>query len=322
MTLGQDFRRYLNQLEENEIERYINQEHINQGKVTNLFNKITSNFCVLLLILVAVQFFKDAQYLPMFILIILANTKLGNLVIIGLIIYALITRYWSVLTVLSVYMVLSYLGYYFEKKRIRLLLRERKPIIDTFEGMVDFAIILPLQLISFALALLFSGTLSIIMWIIFSIMLLYYLARCFYRSYPCYNQVHQPMMFRYAKIAAEEHLKAQKEGEEFDFSRAAKSLLETVVSTDEAQKIFQRAETRMKTFSDYHAFEAALAKVRTKSKLSANISEFLNKVRNHITTQEAQKYIINYCIAEIIEAIFGSKERILYLLHSFLGKVR
>lgn len=321
MSLGREFEKYLNELNEREIEQYVN-----QGKGTGPLSKMLSHFSLLLLPCVAVQLFKDAQYLPLLVLLALGFTKYENWVMIGLLIYALITQYWMVLIILSVFAILNYLSYYFGKNHVRNLLRENKPIIDPFEGIIDFTIVLPLEWISLALALLFSKTLSIIMWTIFSIALLYWLARCYYRLYPRYNRIHQPMMFRYAKIAAEEYLRAQ-EGEEFNFSRAAKSLLKTVEfpyasSTDKAEEIFRQAETKMKTFSDHQAFKDILAKVKSQSRLSIDISEFLHKLRNYITTKEAQKYIINYCIAEIIEIIFGPEERIHYLLSVFIGKAK
>lgn len=311
-----NYSKFIKKLENDLVNSYASVK----GNGVEFINVILSCVNSFLLLSMVIQSFKDGQYLLMVAAIIfliahfilnLVGFLIAIISAVIMVIFALKAQYYLVIMLLCGFVVFMYINTYLRKKSILSLIRQQKPVINYFEGFGG-VVILSFQYIFFALALLLKGWVSLIMWVIFGILFLFYLTLCYNRLYPYYHRIHYPLMFRYAKIAA--HYSNQ---EEFNFSKAAKSLLETVFGADEAEKLFQQAENKMKTFSDYQQFlDVASDKFSEKYAL-----EFINELRNYTTGQKGEKYIINYCIGEVIEIIFGAQERINYLVDVFLGKV-
>lgn len=238
-----------------ELLRPVADRYFTQGRGTGPVSRAFSYFALLSLVWAAARFFEDSHYGMLIVLGVLGLTRYGTIAIIGLIIYALIIKYWTGAFILILQEVFGYISYYFGKKNITTLLCSGKPMVEPFENMLDLYLALKFSLVVFGLGIILNGTLSSIMWAMFLAIMLYILVRALIRLYPRYKRVHYPMMSRYYNIAAEIFTDLNRRGKEFDYSAAAQSLLETAVSPTRAAEILKRAEERMKIFSDYDALK-------------------------------------------------------------------
>jgi len=317
---------FLDRAERKSVERFVDNivtDYVARGEGTGSLSKILSGFTFLILTILAVQLFKDEQYIPLIVLSLLAWTRFGFLVLAGAFVYFLVAKYWSGVIILISYFVISGFSVYCGKINVKKLLLSDKPIISPFENMPDLLPILVLECLFLALTLFFSGILSYVFGILFILMFLFHMGRYWIRLRPRYNQIHLPLMIRYARSAARETVESRNEGRDFDFVRAMQLLLESVFpnNPERVEKLVNRALDKMNSFADRQLIEATIKRKNPNADPS-QVKHVLDQIYDLLRTQEGKKFIIQYGIAEIVESIFGLEERGRYLLAVFAGEVR
>jgi hypothetical protein len=299
-------------------------QYAERGEGTGSASKILSGLTFPILTILAVQFIKDHQYIPLLLIATLIWTRFNLVIMLCGLIYFVVTKYWIGAGILIVYFIVTTLSIHFGTRNIKRLLISGKPMISPFEGMTDLLLILVFECLFLALALFTHGWSRIMFWCLFGIVALDHLRRYWFRLYPRWSQIHHPLMIRYAACAGFEAGLAKRENRDFDFFTATKSLLKSIYPNkqdEEIESILVSAADKMDTFSDRDLLTRTIHQ-RKRSVPQNTVDELLKKIEGHLQTDEGRKLIVRYVIAEIVESVFGIDERGGYLLAVIEGRAK
>jgi len=95
---------------------------LSRGRETGPISRILSGINLYIIVYLLVNLFKNEKYLPFIILLVLGFTPLGFWIMVGLLIFFIITKYWFGVILLLLYGVLSQLSGYFGEKNITRIL--------------------------------------------------------------------------------------------------------------------------------------------------------------------------------------------------------
>lgn len=295
-----------------------------KGEGTGGWSKVISGLIFPLFTALSVVLLKQGEYLALAALLVLGFTKLGSLVITGLLIYVIYQKEWVAVGLLAAYFLMVTFSFYIGKRNVKRLLLSGKPMIGPFEGAPDVIFWIILQCLLLAGALLAKGWIAIILWVLFALITLHLLSRYLYRLFPRWRQIHNPLMFRYAVAAGEETAKAETEARDFDFASATLRMLSTVYpekSEQDLDSLLHRVEEKLQKFSDRPLLAQLLTEQNPNAKME-QIDDILAKINALIQQEARRSLLVRWAIAEVVQDVFGSEERARYLLAVFNGKAR
>ena len=304
------------------LENEIASREISRGAKTGSVSAILSNVCLLALVYLLVQLFKDKHYLPLIIMLVLGFTRLGHWVSIGLFIYFVVSQYWVGASLILLYGGIGWFSFWFGLRNVKGNLGGRRANIDPLEGMHDLLFILILQLVFFGLALLTSGVLSIVFWVFFGLVTLFEILRYYHRLGSPWRRLHFPLMMHCFIILGKQMRSAESTGKESSIKEALYSLVKTAypgMEDDEAYSLIDSAERRMDTFSD----QGALTELSQKSNPSldpAKRQAGMDTIETTLKYPKSDGSFIRYVIAEVIGRDYGEQERLKYIKAIITGQ--
>lgn len=297
------------------MEKEIAYEKVGRGERTGPLSRILSGINILILVFILTYLFKDHKYLPLGILLVSFFTSFGHWIGIGVIIYFIVTGYWSGAFLLSLYVITSWSWVWFGMRSIKRNLYSGRANVDPFEGMYDLLPIFIIQVLSFGIALITNGILSIVFWVIFAIVTIYEVGRYYVRLAQPWRRLHFPLMIRYSSIAGYQMGAAESTGNEFSIKQVLRSLVKTAypyMEDDEVSSLIDSAEKKMINFSD----REVLGGLFQRSNLSADHNKFqelMDKIETVLKNPKEKGLLIRYVIAEIVGRDYGEQERIKYI---------
>jgi len=297
------------------MENEIAYEKVGRGEGIGPISRILSGVNLLVLVYLLVYLFKDQQYLPLIILLALGFTRFGHWVSIGILIYFIVTKYWVGTALVLLYGGIGWLSVWFGVRNIKRNLYSGRANIDPFEGMADLLFILIFQLAFFGLALLTSGIISIVFWVLFGLISFWEVYRYYYRLSSPWRRLHFPLMVHYSAIVGYQMGVAESTGKEFNIEEALRSLVKTAyryMEDDEVNSLIESAEEKMTNFSDREALQELFQ--RSNPSVESNkLQELMDKIEASLKNQEEKGLRIRYVIAEIVGRDYGEQERIKYI---------
>lgn len=301
------------------MENEIALEKMGRGEGTGPISRILSGVNLLTLVYLMVYLFKDQQYVPLGILLILGFTRFGHWVSIGFLVYFIITKYWIGTALVLLYGGIGWLSVWFGVRNIKRNLYSGRSTVDPFEGSPILLPVFIFQLIFFALALLTSNILSAIFWALFGLVILYETGFFYHRLRAPWCRLHFPLMVRYAGIAGYKVAEAKSTAKDFHIKEALSTLVKSAypyMKDDEVDSLIGSAEKKMANFSDREALNELFMK--GKSSIDCNkLQELMDKIEIALKNQEEKGLYIRYVIAEIIGRDYGEQERQKYI-HSVI----
>jgi len=299
-------------------------QYVQRGEGTGAISKMLSGLTFPILTVLAVQMIRDQQYIPLALIAVLMWTKVGFLVMLGAAVYFIVTKYWTGLALLGGYFAVSILSVHFGKRNVKKLLFSGKPMISPFESMPDLLVILVLECLFLAVALFTGGLISLVLWSVFGLVVLYHFGRYWFRLRPRWSQIHQPLMVRYAACAGHEAGQAAREQREFSFRTATQSLLKSVYPNredHEIEEMVENARRKMQSFSDRELIAESIRR-KNSSVPDDTVASVLGKIEEYLQTDEGSKLIVPYAVAEVVESVFGLDERSDYVLAVIEGSAK
>ena len=304
------------------MENEIAYKKVGRGEGTGPISRILSGINLLALVYLLVYLFKDQQYIPLIILVVLGFTRFGHWVSIGLLIYFIVAKYWVGTGLILLYGGIGWLSVWFGVRNIKRNLYSGRANIDPFEGMADLLFILIFKLILFGVALLTSGIVSIIFWVLFGFVTLFEVGRYYQRLSSPWRKLHFPLMVHYSAIAGYLVGAAKSAGKEFNIKQALHSLIKAAyryMEDDEINLLIESAEKKINNFSDREALNKLFQ--RSHPSLDPNkIEELMDKIETTLRNPEEKGLRIRYAIAEIVGREYGEHERMKYIYAVFTGQ--
>jgi hypothetical protein len=304
------------------IEDVLVQDKLGRAQGTGPISRIFSGVNLLILVYLLVYLLKDHKYIPLGILLILGFTRFGIWISIGLLVYFLLTRYWTGSALVFGYLLVGWLAVWLGGKNIRKTLHSGRADVDPFEGMGDMTFIVIFLLAFLGFALLTSGTLSTIFWILFGLAILYVIERFYGRLRPPWRRLHFPFMIRYSSIAGYQSALSETTGDEFEIKEALASLIKGAypyMRDDEVNTLIESAQQKMVIFSDRELVTKSIRK--SNPSLDHNrLQELLNETEKHLKDPNEKALYIRYVIAEIVSREYGELEREKYVHAIFAGR--
>jgi len=290
-------------------------EKLLRGEGTGPISKLLSVAGLLVLVYLMVHLLKDQQFIPLGILLILGFTRFGHWILLGLLVYFLFSKYWTGVALLILNYVIAWTSGWFGSKNIRKNLYSARASVDPFEGMGDLFFILILQLVVFGMALLTSGILSIIFWLLFGLVTLFEAGRYYHRLGSPWRKLHFPLMVRYAAIIGYETGRSRIDGSEFSFPEALSNLIKSAypyIEDVEVDSMIESAEKKMINFSDRIALQELFEK-NNPSVGQNKIQELMDKIETTLKNPEEKGLRVRYTIGEIVGRDYGEQERLKYI---------
>jgi len=304
------------------IEKEIAFNKMGRGKGTGPISRILSIVQLIVFVYIVIFLFKDKQYLPFIILLLLGVTKFGHWVLIGLLIYFISTQYWTGVSLVLLSQGIGFLSVWFGLRNIKKNQFSGKADIDPFEGMDDIIITLIFQLIFLVLALLTSNTLSIIFWILFGLLTVYESGRFYHRLSSPWRRLHFPLMVHYLSIAGSLLAIQEITGKEFDIQIALRTLVNKAypyMENDEVNSILESAKKKMTNFNDKEELKLLIQRKRNILDQN-NLNDLLNKIETTLMSPKNNAMFVKYVIAEIIGRDYGKQERLNYIYAVLTGQ--
>ncbi|MFZ3122914.1 MAG: hypothetical protein WA104_06120 [Thermodesulfovibrionales bacterium] len=297
------------------MENGIAYEKVGRGEGTGPISRILSGINILILVFILTYLFKDHKYIPLGILLVSFFTSFGHWIGMGVIIYFVITRYWSGAFLLSLYVIISFFWVWFGMRSIKRNLYSGRASVDPFEGMHDLLPIFIIQVLSFGIALITNGILSIVFWVIFALVTIYEVGRYYVRLASPWRRIHFPLMVRYSSIAGYQMGTAERTGKEFSIKDVLHTLVKSAypyMEDYQADSLIKSAQEKMYNFSD----KEALKKLFHKSKHSIDdnkLQELMDKIETALKNPQEKGLLVRYIIGEIIGKDYGEQERLKYI---------
>ncbi|OGY17585.1 MAG: hypothetical protein A2784_00555 [Candidatus Chisholmbacteria bacterium RIFCSPHIGHO2_01_FULL_48_12] len=283
---------------------------VGRGEGTGPVSRILSGINMLLLVLLIVTLLKNNFYLPAVLLLTLGFTRFAHWVSIGLLVYLVLLQFWPGVTIMVIYSVIGWASVMYGVRNVKRNFHSNKAKVDPFEGMSDLLFVLIFQILFFAIALITSGLLSVIFWMLFAIVTFFEIVRYYNRLASPWRQLHYPLMVRYAAFAGMQTGIAERENREFDIKEALREFVKNIYpnwSRNEVEDFLKPADNKKEEFVD----RGNLIKAYQKNDPSFDIkklSEVLEKIHIRLK-KEGPRWVI----AEIIERDYGTSEKIKYL---------
>jgi len=297
------------------VEHEIVYDKLNRGEETGAISRILSGITILILVYLSVHLFKDQQYIPLGILLISCFNRFNMLVSIGLLVYFFIAEYWSGATLLLLYVVIGWASAWFGARNIKRNLYTNRAKVSPFEGL--FPILLCafiFQVILFILASVATGIVSLILWAIFGLIVLWAGGFLYHRSSSPWRRLHFSLMARYSAIVGS-MLAA-------DITEVLGVLIKNVYpdwGDDEINSLIESAEEKMVDFSDRVELEELFKK--SKPPLDQNkLQELMDRIGTALRNPEKKMLRIGYVIGEIVGRDYGEQERLKYIHAVITGK--
>jgi hypothetical protein len=297
-------------------------DYMARGEGTGAASKVLSQIWFLMLIFLFAQLFKDGKYVLMLVVVAFSWTRFGSFVMPIALIYLLVNKHWVAAASVGALVITMMLSWSLGWRNVKRLLRSGKPMISPFEGMPDMLLIMIVECLCFAVALLTNGWFNLVLWILFTIVLLYHSVRLVFRLRPRWRQVHNPLMIRYARAAGEESAQSGLEKREFDFHRATANLLKSVYPTredDEIAEMVDLADDKLQAFSDRSLIDETI-RTRNPTVSREHCAQALDEIGRYLQSGDGQKLIVRYAIADVVEHVFDQTERGRYLAAVFAGE--
>lgn len=288
-----------------------------RGEGTGPTSRILSNVNILLIVYLLIVLLKAHFYLPAILLLLLGFTRFSHWSFIGFIIYFIFVRYWPGIFIMAISGTVGWISAWVGMNNIKKNLYSDKAKVDPFEGMNDLLIILIFQVIFFVLALITSGFLSVIFWVLFTIVTLFEISRYYHRLSSPWRGIHYPLMVRYAWFVGIQTGIAKKTEKEFDKNAALKEFVKNIYpdwSEEEINNFIDSVNKKVEKFDDREKLIDAFKK-NNPSLEDKKLGEVLDNFQEHL-----KKQIPRAVIAEIIERDFGIDEKIKYLYAGIIGR--
>ena len=297
------------------IENETAYERMARGEGTGPTSRVLSGVNLLALIYLLVYLFKDQQYLPLIVLLALGFTRFGHWVSIGLLIYFVVAKYWVGTALVLLYGGLGWLSVWFGVRNIKRNQNSSRANIDPFEGMGDLVFILIFQLVFFGLALLTSGFLSIVFWVLFALVAFFEAGRFYHRLSSPWRRLHFPLMVHYSAIAGHQMGAADSTDKEFNIEQALYSLVKTAyhyMDDGEVHSLIESAKKKMTGFTDRRALKGLFQK-NSPSMDHNRLPEVMDKIETSLGNREEKGLYVRYVVAEIVGRDYGEQERTKYV---------
>ncbi|MBI5734183.1 MAG: hypothetical protein HY973_04570 [Candidatus Kerfeldbacteria bacterium] len=304
----------------NFLEKFKNEiayQKVSKGEGTGPISRILSNVNILVLVFLLVTLFKAQFYWPVLLLLVVGFTRFGHWVSIGLLIYFVISQYWTGVFIMAIYGAIGWISVWYGMKNIKKNLYSGKVKVDPFEGMWSLLLLLIFQVAFFALALFTSGILSFVFWILFGLVTLSEVGCFYHRLASPWRQLLYPLMVRYAAVVGYQSGIAQKENKEFDMEAAINEFAKVIypdLTDEEIQKFLKTIDEKMNSFADKDNLRVFLKKINAQIE-DKKIGDLLGKVQGHFKKKNPR-----WVIAEVVERDYGVDERVKYLYSLFAGE--
>lgn len=304
------------------VEHKMTWEKLLRGEGTGPVSKILSVAGLLVLVYLLVQLLKDQQYVPLGILLIFGFTRFGHWILLGLLVYFLFSKYWIGVVLLFLNYIIAWTSGWFGRRNITKNLYSARANVDPFEGMHDMLYVLIFQLAFFGLALLTSGILSIIFWLLFGLVTLFEAGRYYNRLSSPWRKIHFSLMIRYCAIVGYQTGLAERTGKEFGIYETLNDLIKSAYSyigDDEVRLLIGSAENKLVNFDDREALKEFFKK-KNPSISYDNLEQLIAKIETTIKSSKERGWLIRYVIAEIVGRDYGEHERLKYVCALLTGK--
>lgn len=298
-----------------EVENEIVYDKLNRGEETGPISRILSGIAILILVYLLVHLFKDQQYIPLGILLIFCFTRFSQLVSIGLLVYFLVVGYWLGATLLLLYVAIGRASVWFGVRNIKRNLCTNRAKVSPFEGLFSLLLCAFIfQLVLFILALVTTGIISLILWVLFGLIILWEGGFFYHRLSSPWRRLHFSLMVRYSAIAGS--MVAA------DIAEVLRVLIKNVYPNwedDEINSLIESAEEKMADFSERGELEELFKK--SKPSLDQNkIRELMGIIETALRNPEKKRLRIGYVIGEIVGRDYGEQERLKYIHAVITGK--
>jgi len=226
----------------------------------------------------------------------------------------------------SIYLILINLSWYVGLKHIKNKLIIGKSNISPFEGMWDLKYLYYLPLLLFGFAIYTDGILSIILWSIYALVIMYSYYRLKLRLESKWRTIYYPLSIPYARFSGYEAglsgLTRASNPVDFEplIKIAVKNVLYSVYpdfNDVEINSIIQNIRNKHQTFSDKGELINYHTNIDSNYNKEANIV-FQNRVQNDM---RGAVFLPLYLYAEIIERDFGPKKRLKFKVAALSGKI-
>ena len=294
---------------------------VRKGKDTGPVSRILSNINILIFTLLLIFLFKSNQYVLLVILLVASFTKASFFVSIIVLVYFFIIKYWIGAILLLLSGSIGALSAWFGFREVNKNLHSNRAKIDPLEGMADVTLLIVLHLILFSLALLTSGVVSIIFWILFVFIILGEILRYYHRLASPWRRIHFPLMIRYSAILGY-YKGIGKNADELNIEQILRTLIKGVyphMDDNEINLLIKSARDKMINLSDKEILE----KIFKENNLNLNYDKFnklMDKIKLSLNDPKERAWYLKYVIAEIIAKEYGEEERIKYIYSLITGK--
>lgn len=294
-----------------------------KGKTTGPASRLLSGLNLLLYVYILVTLFEDHQYISLVVLVILAFTPIAPLGMVGVAIYFALSGYWEGFGLLVLSSLLGWssvrFGVRYNEKRVQ----GQSALVDPFEHMPEIAQALFIQVPFFGLALLTSGILSAVFWVLFALVTGFLIMRYSFRLQSGWARLHYSLMLRSSALAGSEAARAHLHGEDFSMQSLLPQLVQSVYpawSQEEVDALINAAHHKMVTFGDRSAIESH---IRARNPLIGldELDSLMARIGDELKTDESGSRLLSWTIAEVVERQYGDVERTEYLAGLISGRI-
>src|SRR3990172_1490355 len=260
-----------------------------KGKTTGPISRLLSAFQLLLYAFIVATMLRDQLYLPLVVLILLAITPIAPLATILGVIYFAVARYWPVVTLLVLSWIVAWMsvraGIKYNERRIG----GKAALVDPFENMPDAQWSFLLVLLTFPLALLTFGAVSIMLWVIAAGALAFAAYRYAFRLQSPWATLHYPLILRFSALAGEEAARSGLTTTPFDTDRVLARLVQSAYPSwppGEVAALVAIAKGKKHAFTDRGAIEMSL-QARNPSLQGPRLDHSMNAMRDGLQKDES-----------------------------------
>jgi len=243
---------------------------------------------------------------------------LGGAIYFGLI------QYWTGVTLLGLSFLVGILSVRFGIRFNEKIVRGQSAVIDPFENMPETGIPTIIELIAFGIAILSSGLISIIAWIVFAIGMGFLLMRYLFRLQSGWARLFYPLMLRYSSQSGEEAARAKLAGIEYSMENVLPKFVHSVYpsfSQEEINALIDTARMKLINFTDQEALKRYFQ--TSKNNLSQEVvDDLFSRVEQELQDQEGMgAKLLRFVIAEIVTREYGESERTKFVAGLITGRI-
>jgi hypothetical protein len=297
-------------------------ESVGKGKGTGLLSKVLSWVSLLVLTALLAVLIKHEHYIVALLAVALFVNYVNVIMLLAAIAYFIYVQYWIGVILAVCYSSLTTAAMIVGRSHAKKLIIRGKPIIGPFEGMPDIVFLWILQCGTLAFALLLSGTIATVSWVLFALLTLYLMGRLSIRVGEKWRRIHYPLMMRYAGAAGLEAGMSKSTGRPWDINKAVGTLLKTVYPHKTEEDINESIGSiweKRRSLSDLSRLRSNITQMNPNiSKL--DLDQMSEKIAKWVRDEEANDMAVRYAIAHVVEDLYGPEERDRYLLALFTGK--